>query len=275
MRTALTCDRRHILGMRVDATSYREVCGLVMNWGRRGESRYICVATVNNVMESHDSAHVMKVMNEADVVTPDGMPLVWCLRMLGIRSASRVYGPDLTPLVLQAAADGGLPVGFYGSSQNVLRRLVQMATERFDNLRVAYSYSPPYRPLTEAEDLQVCEDIRRSGCRVLFIGLNSPKQDEWMHTHRGQLPVVMIGVGAAFNFLSGTMPQAPRWMMSAGLEWLFRLITEPGRLWRRYLKQNPRFLYLMSLQLVKTHGVQFLRRTHLQAGRTSSQGKAK
>lgn len=239
-----------ILGMRVDGTSYDDAASRVIDWARRGESRYVCVATVNNVMESYDSAEFRRITNSADLVTPDGMPLVWGLRMLGVRSATRVYGPDLTPHVLAAAERESVPVGFYGGSADVLEKLLAVVKNRRPRLKVAYAWSPPFRALTPEEDDRVVREINASGARILFVGISSPKQDRWMAAHRGRIGAVMLGVGAAFDFLAGVKPQAPRWMQNAGLEWLFRLITEPRRLWRRYLRHNPRFVFLFGLQVL-------------------------
>ena len=240
---------RHILGMRVDSTSYVDATQRIMDWAGGRESRYVCVASVNNAMESYDSATFRRVMNEADLVTPDGMPLVCGLRLLGIVQASRVYGPDLTGFVLKRAAREGVPVGFYGSTPDVLKRLLTRVRELFPDLRVVYSESPPFRSITAGEDRETIDKVNTSGARILFIGLSTPKQDRWMAEHCGQIQAVMIGVGAAFDFLSGTKRQAPRWMMAAGLEWVFRLFCEPRRLWRRYLWHNPRFVVLFGLQI--------------------------
>jgi N-acetylglucosaminyldiphosphoundecaprenol N-acetyl-beta-D-mannosaminyltransferase len=201
-------------------------------------------------MEGFDSVEFREVMLRADLVTPDGMPLVWGLRLLGARGAERVYGPDLTLHVLQAAAVHGLPIGFYGTSPETLERLTKRMRDRFPGLRIAYAYAPPFRPLTEAEDAQVTGEIRASGVRILFVGIGMPKQERWMAAHKGRVPAVMLGVGAAFDFLSGAKPQAPRWMQRAGLEWVFRMASEPRRLGPRYLKHNPRFVTLFAMQLL-------------------------
>ena len=239
-----------ILGMRVDRTSYAEASHTIIGWAREGASRYVCVATVNNVMEAWDSAAFRSAMNSADMVTPDGMPLVWGLRRLGHPGATRVYGPDLTPIVLKAAEEQGIPIGFYGSTPAVLDRIGAVIRERWPQLKVPYCYSPPFRPLTPQEDAEVVRAINDSGARIIFIGLNTPKQDYWMAEHRGRVSAVLLGVGAAFDFLAGTKAQAPRWVMSIGMEWFFRLVTEPRRLWKRYLKHNPRFVLLFALQLL-------------------------
>jgi N-acetylglucosaminyldiphosphoundecaprenol N-acetyl-beta-D-mannosaminyltransferase len=240
----------HILGMRLNATNYADAAGSVINWARAGESRYLCAASVNNVMEAHDSCAFLRIMNDADLVTPDGMPLVWGLRMLGAREATRVYGPDLTPVVLAAAQREGIAVGFYGASQGTLTRLFTVVRRRYPALEIVYACAPPFRPLAPAEDAAVVEAIRDSGARILFVGLSTPKQERWMAAHRGSIPAVMLGVGAAFDFLAGVKPQAPAWMQNSGLEWLFRLATEPRRLFWRYLKHNPRFAALFAWQLL-------------------------
>ncbi|MDW8137125.1 MAG: WecB/TagA/CpsF family glycosyltransferase [Bacteroidota bacterium] len=240
-----------ILKTWVDATSYADATHRVLKWAKEGESRYACVATVHTVMEAWDDPGFRAVVNEADLVTPDGMPLVWMLRRLGYREQERVYGPDLTLHLCAAAAREGIPVGFYGGRPEALDPLVCNLKARFRGLEVAYAWSPPFRPLTEVEDAQVVARIRSSGVRILFVGLGCPKQERWMAQHRGRLPVAMVGVGAAFDFHAGRLPQAPRWMQRSGLEWCFRLFLEPRRLWRRYLKHNPRFVVLASWQLLQ------------------------
>jgi N-acetylglucosaminyldiphosphoundecaprenol N-acetyl-beta-D-mannosaminyltransferase len=203
-------------------------------------------------MEARRSADYRVVMDQADLVTTDGMPLVWMLRALGIPEATRVYGPDLTPVVLQAAADAGIPVGFYGGTDGVLAALVALARLRFPGLRVAYAEAPPFRPPTPEEDQRTTQAIHDAGVRILFVGLGSPKQDRWMHAHKDGVQAVMVGVGAAFDFLAGAKRQAPKWMRSSGLEWAFRLATEPRRLGRRYLTQNPKFVLLAVAQLLRS-----------------------
>ncbi|HXG35230.1 MAG TPA: WecB/TagA/CpsF family glycosyltransferase, partial [Bryobacteraceae bacterium] len=227
-----------------------EATRLVVEWARRGESRMVCCASVNNVMQACEAPAFRALMNAADLVTPDGMPLVWGLRRLGVPGAGRVYGPELMRRLLGAAAAAGLPVGFYGATEAVLARLRAAVQKRHPRLSIRYYYAPPFRPLTPEEDARITEAIRASGVRILFVGLSTPKQELWMAAHRGRVPAVMLGVGAAFDFLAGTKPQAPGWMQRAGLEWLFRLATEPRRLGPRYLKQNPKFVILFARQLL-------------------------
>jgi N-acetylglucosaminyldiphosphoundecaprenol N-acetyl-beta-D-mannosaminyltransferase len=243
-------ERRRILGIGVDATSYEDATERVMEWARRGESRTVCLGVVASVMEARESAKYRAALEEADLVTADGMPLVWMLRGLGARPASRVYGPELTIAVLGAAQAAGIAVGFYGASEEVLGRLVAKMQWRFPRLEVAFREAPAFRALSEEEDEAAVRAISESGARILFVGLGGAKQDLWMAEHRGRVPAVMLGVGAAFDFLAGTKPQAPRWMQNSGLEWVFRLATEPRRLWRRYLMHNPRFAVLAVKQII-------------------------
>jgi N-acetylglucosaminyldiphosphoundecaprenol N-acetyl-beta-D-mannosaminyltransferase len=242
----------NILGVRVDATTYAEATQRVLTWAGRGESRYVCCAAVNNIMEARRSPDYQAVMDQADLVTSDGMPLVWMLRWLGARHATRVYGPELMSGLLEAAGDAGVPVGFYGGTPPLLARLAARNRLRFPRLRMVYAEAPPFREPTLEEDRRTIQSIQDAGVRILFVGLGSPKQDRWMHAHKNRVQAVMLGVGAAFDFLAGAKPQAPRWMQSSGLEWAFRLVSEPRRLWRRYLLQNPKFAALAVAQLLKS-----------------------
>lgn len=239
-----------ILGVRVDPTSYSSATAQVEAWAQKGESRYICVANVHMIMEAHDSQEFRDIVNAADLVTPDGMPLVWTLRRLGHPEQERVYGPELTLRVLDIAASHKTPVGFYGGSPDTLRRLVDVIKKKYPSIDIRYFHSPPFRPLTQQEDQAIIDEINRSGCSVLFVGLGCPKQERWMAARRGKIRAVMIGVGVAFDFYAGMKQQAPAWMQRYGLEWLFRLVQEPGRLWHRYLYHNPRFAVLILRQIL-------------------------
>jgi N-acetylglucosaminyldiphosphoundecaprenol N-acetyl-beta-D-mannosaminyltransferase len=239
---------RHVLDMRVDATSYDDVSQRVVGWAQEGKSSYVCVANVHMTMETFDSAAFRCVVNEADLVTPDGRPLVWALKALGLRGASQVRGADLFLHVAERAAREGVPIGLYGGTRESLADLVRFLHSRFPGIEVACSIAPPFRPLTVEEDEAVRREIRASGARILFVGIGCPRQEKWMATHKGAVPAVMLGVGAAFDFLTGRKLQAPRWMQAAGLEWVFRFAMDPRRLWRRYAKNNPRFIGLFALQ---------------------------
>jgi N-acetylglucosaminyldiphosphoundecaprenol N-acetyl-beta-D-mannosaminyltransferase len=244
-------EQRVILSARIHAVNYHDAAKRILGWGANRSSRYVCLANVQTVMTAHDCVIFRSVINQGDLVTADGVPLVWTLRLFGVRTAQRVYGPDLTLRLFSVAEAAGLTVGFYGSTPAVLEKLKTFAASHFPSLKVVYAVSPPFRELSEPEDEAIVRDINNAGAHLLFIGLGCPKQEKWMADHRGRILSVMLGVGAAFDFLSGNKRQAPRWMMRAGLEWLFRLLTEPRRLWRRYLKDNPRFLALLALQLLR------------------------
>jgi len=237
-----------ILGSRVESVTPADVVTRVIGWAQRAASRYVCLATVYSLMLARENAGYAAALNGADLVAPDGMPLVWCLRCLGISGASRVAGPDLVPQLLAAAERQRIPVGFYGSRPEVVKALVENVRQRYPSLALVYAFSPPFRPLDPEEDRRVVEQIRSSGARILFVGLGTPKQDLWMAAHRGVIPAVMLGVGQVFDLLAGRQRRAPVWMRACGLEWLFRLACEPGRLWRRYLPYNPRFLWLFARQ---------------------------
>lgn len=246
-----TLASRLILGMRVDATSIPAATEQICTWARRGGSYTVGIATVHNVMESYDDPAYLEVMNDADLVTPDGMPLVWGLKLLGVPDATRVYGPSLTPALCARAAAEGIPVGFYGGAPDVLDAVTARLRARFEGLQIAYAFSPPFRPPTAEEQGRVIDEVNASGARILFVGLGAPKQERWMYDHRGKIDAVMVGVGAAFDFIAGAKRQAPAWMQGAGLEWLFRLTHEPGRLWKRYAKHNPRFVALFGAQVAR------------------------
>jgi N-acetylglucosaminyldiphosphoundecaprenol N-acetyl-beta-D-mannosaminyltransferase len=241
---------KYILNMRVDYTTLEDATGRVIDLALNGRGGYVCVANVHMVMEAFDNPGFREVVNSSYLVTPDGMPLVWGLRLLGIKGAERVYGPALTPAVCKEASKRGIPVGFYGGSEAVLKRMIENLRSRFPGLKVAYAFSPPFRRLTDEEDKRVVYEINSSGARILFVGLGCPKQEWWMAEHVDRVRAVMIGVGAAFDFIAGVKPQAPSWMQNMGLEWFFRLITEPRRLWKRYLYHGPRFVYHFGKQLL-------------------------
>jgi N-acetylglucosaminyldiphosphoundecaprenol N-acetyl-beta-D-mannosaminyltransferase len=193
-------------------------------------------------------------MNQSDLSTPDGMPLVWTLRRLGYPRQERVYGPELTMRLIDRAEQENIPVGFYGSTQETLERLLDVLNQRNPELKVTYTYSPPFRELTAGEDEAIVREINASGARILFVGLGCPKQERWMAGQKGRVQAVMLGVGAAFDFLAGVKSQAPRWMQKNGLEWVYRLTHEPRRLWRRYFYHNPRYIFLVTRQLLNRGG---------------------
>ena len=241
----------NILGVRVSPINMRQALDTIDTWIEQRAAHYVCVTGVHGVMESWDQPSLRDIHNAAGLVTPDGMPLVWLSRLLGHRQTDRVYGPDLMLALCEASVDRGYRHFFYGGAEDVPGRLAARLQERFPGLQVAGTYSPPFRALTPEEDADVVRMINAAQPDVVWVGLSTPKQETWMFEHQGRLEApVMIGVGAAFDFHAGLKRQAPRWMQRSGTEWLFRLLSEPRRLWRRYLKNNPRFVFLILLQLL-------------------------
>jgi len=240
---------RLVLGLRVDATDYAAAARLITDWAASDHHGLVCAANVHMCMLAHDDRDFRELLNQALLVVPDGMPLVWMLRRLGLPQQQRVYGPDLVWHVLARAADDGLAVCQLGGTTEMLDRLAAVYLMRLPHLRIAYAHAPPFRDLSPAEDAAVVGGIAEAGVRILLVGLGCPKQERWMHAHRDQIAAVMLGVGAAFPFHAGLVRQAPPWLQRLGLEWLFRLLAEPRRLWWRYASSNPRFILHALAQL--------------------------
>lgn len=240
-----------ILGSRIDVTNYDDACDRIVQWSAERRSCYIVAANVHVVMTAYWNQAYRQVVNNAALVTSDGMPLVWALRLLGQQKATRVYGPDLMLAWCQRALDTQLSIYLYGGTEAMLQRLQQKLRSQFPQLLIAGAYAPPFRELTSAEEAKDIERINASGANVVFVALGCPKQEYWMARQQGHIHAVMIGVGAAFAFHSGEVKQAPRWIMAAGLEWLYRFAVEPKRLWKRYLINNPAFILLFGMQLLK------------------------
>lgn len=238
-----------ILGMRIDRTSYIASTKRIIQWAREGRSAMVCLGNVHMVMTSYSEPSFADALEDADLVTHDGMPLVWALRLLGHAGLERVYGPHLMTFVCQAAAKRGIPIGLYGGSPSVLADLAIALERRHPGLRIPFQVSPPYRPTTKEEDDENLRNLRASGARILFVGIGCPKQEFWIHKNRRRFTGPMLGVGQAFDIHSGHVRMAPRWLQNIGMEWAYRLSTEPRRLWRRYLRNNPQFLILIIMQV--------------------------
>lgn len=245
-----------VLGVNVLASSYPEVVRNCVEWAQKRESRSVLFVNVHVIMEARDNPRLLEHVNHADMANPDGVPVVWTLRAFGAENASRVYGPDATIAMLEAARESGIPIGFYGGTESTLARLVAEVQARFPGVNIAFKMSPPFRKLSDEEDETIVRQITESGVRWLFVGLGCPKQEKWVCEHRGRIPAVLLAVGAAFDFIAGTKPQAPRWMMRNGLEWAFRLASEPRRLAGRYLKTNPRYVALVAYQWLRRNSGQ-------------------
>jgi N-acetylglucosaminyldiphosphoundecaprenol N-acetyl-beta-D-mannosaminyltransferase len=202
-------------------------------------------------MESQRDGELRRIHNEAGLVTPDGMPLVWISRLKGHAQVGRVYGPDLMLVFCEASERQGYRHFLYGGGAGVAELLASRLKERFPGLAIVGTLCPPFRALEPDEDDEVVRCINQARPDIVWVGLSTPKQERWMRAHFGRLTApVLVGVGAAFDFHAGLKRQAPRWIQRSGLEWLFRLAAEPRRLWRRYLYNNPRFVFLVALQLL-------------------------
>jgi N-acetylglucosaminyldiphosphoundecaprenol N-acetyl-beta-D-mannosaminyltransferase len=241
-----------IVGVPVSAISMPVALENIAGWIGKPQSRYVCVADVHSVMQARANPSHMASMRGAAMVTPDGTPLVWVGRLLGRPAMSRVCGPDLLPAVCAASEMRGWRHYFYGGAPGVVEQLRDALTAKYPKLDIVGTYSPPFRPLSEAEDAEVMRTIAASKADIVWVGLGCPKQEKWMADHVARLAgVTLIGIGAAFDFHTGRVERAPLWMQRNGLEWLHRLVSEPRRLWRRYLVLAPQFALLAGGQVLK------------------------
>jgi len=241
-----------VLGVRVDAVQIPDVVNQMEFWIReRRRSHYIAVTGMHGVSEAQEDRAFKSVLNSADLVVPDGMPLVWLGRLHGFSLKRRVYGPELMVAFCSQTSCRSYRQFFYGGAPGVAEELAKTLRTRFPGTQVVGTYCPPFRPLTGEEKRDVLELISRMRPDVVWVGLSTPKQERWMYEYREEIEIpVMVGVGAAFDLNSGRIKQAPAWMQEHGLEWFYRLLQEPRRLWRRYLVYGPRFLGNVILELL-------------------------
>lgn len=244
--------KQEILDVYVSVIYLSDAVYILRQWISDKTNNYVCVTPAHALMECHRDNQIRNVYNHAGLVTPDGMAVVWILKLLKHRDVGRVYGPDLMNELCRISLQTGYKHFFYGNTGAVLSDLKEKLEEKYPGIQIAGSISPPFRELTNQEDEEICKQISESGADILWVGLGSPKQELWMYHHQGKIDVpVMIGVGAAFDFLSGNKPQAPRWIQRSGFEWFYRFLQEPQRLWKRYLLGYPRFVILIMIELFK------------------------
>jgi N-acetylglucosaminyldiphosphoundecaprenol N-acetyl-beta-D-mannosaminyltransferase len=241
-----------VLGVPLALTDYERTLDWIDAMIAGHDRGYVCVCNVHTVMASGEDAELRDALEGSSVNVPDGQPLVWAINALGHSLAGRVYGPELMARACERAVHSGNRFYLYGGrNQGALVQLALNLRQRYPGVRIVGGYSPPHRPLTDEEESAVVTEINRSRADVVWVGIGVPKQEKWMAAMRERLDApLMLGVGAAFDFHAGLVPQAPYWLQEAGLEWAYRLAHEPRRLWKRYLRYNPRFMAAFAQQLV-------------------------
>ncbi len=245
----LALQRANVLGVGVSAVNMETATRTIHAWIDHGQRHYVCVTGVHGVMESWQSADLRRIHNAAGMVTPDGMPLAWLLQAAGHRTSDRVCGPELMPRIMIDGQARGDRHFFYGATEDTLQRLQRRLLAVAPQARIVGALAPPFRPLSAAEDAAEVEFINDCAPDIVWVGLSTPKQERWMAAHRSLLTAAaLIGVGAAFDIHADLRKRAPRFIRRTGFEWSWRLLTEPRRLWRRYLVNNPRFVALVALQ---------------------------
>jgi N-acetylglucosaminyldiphosphoundecaprenol N-acetyl-beta-D-mannosaminyltransferase len=236
-----------VLGVPVSEVDLDAATSLILQWSNDRRGRVVCIRDVHGVMRAQEDDHLMQIHREAALVTPDGMPIVVLGKLQG-RNVSRVCGPDLLPQVIDKGRATGLSHYFFGGGEGIAKDLVEAMRGRFPGVNIVGWETPPFRPLSEQENSSILERIQQSGADVVWVGLGTPKQEYWMHRMAALSSATFIGVGAAFDFHTGKVSRAPKWMQAAMLEWLYRFAAEPRRLWRRYLVLAPKFAFQVVAQ---------------------------
>ncbi|HEY1790489.1 MAG TPA: WecB/TagA/CpsF family glycosyltransferase [Verrucomicrobiae bacterium] len=243
-------NRVNVLGVGISVLNLPAALAEIAEAIRNRRKGYICVTGVHGVMEAQSDESFRMILNNAFLCTPDGMPMVWAGKIAGHSEMRRVYGPDLMLDVCAWSQDHSCRHFLFGGAPGVAEQLAEKLKARFPKLEIAGTFTPPFRPLNPAEENELREKVQTTRPDIIWVGLSTPKQEKFMAEYLPKLDAtLMIGVGAAFDFLSGRVTQAPRWMQRSGLEWVYRLCSEPRRLAGRYLKNNPRFVAKFALQL--------------------------
>lgn len=234
----------------IDHVTWHEAVQRLSLWGGKHESRVVCICNVHSVVTAKQDQDFKRVLNSADMSTPDGAPVAWLIRKTTNQPQERINGPDLMLKYCEHAEKIGQSIYLYGGKESTLDTLVGVLKQKYPHLKIAGYYSPPFRELTLEEKQEVIHKINGSGAHTVWVGLGCPKQEKWMHEHKGKINAVMVGVGAAFDYHAGIINRAPKWMQNSGLEWFHRLCSEPKRLWRRYLVTNTLFIFFALKQLI-------------------------
>ena len=235
----------NILGVNIAVTNMKSVIYYLTKNLEKLRGEYVCVSNVHTTVMAYNDESYRTVQNSAVIAVPDGKPLSLVCRVRGYKNAQRVAGPDLMPEILRISEKEGYTHYFYGSTQQTLDALEKNLRAKYPKLQIVGTYSPPFRKLTDEEDAKVIEEINAAKPDFVWVGLGAPKQERWMYEHRGKINAVMLGVGAAFDFHAGTAKRAPKWMQECYLEWLYRLIQDPRRLLKRYVRSNAQFIWLI------------------------------
>ena len=242
----------YVAGVRIDAVRVQDTIDRMHLWIQEGRKEYVVLTGAHGVVEMQNDPELLRINNAAGLTTPDGMPIVWLGRVAGCAEIEKVYGPEIMLAEFSVSAARGHRHFFYGGREGVADKLKRVLEQRFHGIEIVGTYCPPFRPLTKFEVGDVAATINASGASIVWCGLGCPKQERWMAQFRPLLEApVLIGVGAGFDFIAGEKPIAPRWVQRSGFEWLFRMAIEPNRLWPRYSRVVPRFIYYVARDSIR------------------------
>lgn len=242
--------RQNVIGSPINQITWSDAVNTLALWGEQHESRVVCICNAHSVVTAKQDQEFNQVLKHADMSTPDGAPVAWMIKKVSGQPQARINGPDLMLKYCEHAEKIGQSIYLYGGQESTLNILVDVLKSKYPNLKIAGYLSPPFRELNAEEKQKIIQDINASGAHTVWVGLGCPKQEKWMHEHKGKINAVMVGVGAAFDYHAGTIKRAPKWMQNSGLEWFHRLCSEPKRLWKRYLVTNTLFILYAAKQLM-------------------------
>lgn len=240
----------NVIDAPIDQITWNDAVQKLSLWGEQHQSRIVCICNAHSIITAKQDPEFNHVLNHADMSTPDGAPVAWMIKKVSGQLQDRINGPDLMLKYCEHAEKIGQSIYLYGGKESTLNILVDVLKSKYPNLKIAGYLSPPFRDLTNEEKDKIVQDINASGAHTVWVGLGCPKQEKWMHEHKGKINAVMVGVGAAFDYHAGTIKRAPKWMQNSGLEWFHRLCSEPKRLWKRYLVTNTLFILYAFKQLI-------------------------
>ncbi|MEW4209510.1 WecB/TagA/CpsF family glycosyltransferase [Priestia megaterium] len=232
-----------VISSNITALNFSETVGVVEKWISEEKDDYICICNTHSAVTASQNALFKDSLDNAGICTPDGTPLVWALRLYGYKNQDRVDGPNLMLKLCELSSQKGYRIFLYGGTNDTLDKLERVLKEKYKNVNIVGKYSPPFRPLEETEEKEIARKVNETNPDLVFVSLGCPKQEIWMHNNKDSIKGIMIGVGAAFGFIIGEIKRPPIFFQKMGLEWLFRLVSEPKRLWKRYAYNNPVYIY--------------------------------